>query len=100
MNGVQVVRCPGRTISSRLAAANLTAAGPDDYIASNFDHNVELAVAKETRRRWRSSALARPHRKTPSSATRKEICTRRGEAIPRDVAAMVREAKNGGVFPI
>jgi predicted O-linked N-acetylglucosamine transferase (SPINDLY family) len=64
VNGVQVVRCPGRTISSRLAAANLTAAGLDDYIASNFDHNVELAVAKETRRRWRSSALARPHRNT------------------------------------
>ena len=60
MNGVQVVTCPARTISSRLAAANLTAAGPDDYIASNFDHNVELAVAKETRRRWRSfAALAR-----------------------------------------
>jgi hypothetical protein len=25
---------------------------------------------------------------------------RRGEAIPRDVAAMVREAGNGGLFPI
>jgi hypothetical protein len=60
VNGVQVVTCPARTISSRLAAANLTAAGLDDYIVSNFDHNVELAVAKETRRRWRSfAALAR-----------------------------------------
>jgi hypothetical protein len=60
VNGVQVVTCPARTISSRLAAANLTAAGLDDYIVSNFDHNVELAVAKEIRRRWRSfAALAR-----------------------------------------
>ena len=44
--GVPVVTCPGRTISSRLAAANLTAAGLDDYIASNFEDYVELAVAK------------------------------------------------------
>jgi predicted O-linked N-acetylglucosamine transferase (SPINDLY family) len=44
--GVPVVTCPGRTISSRLAAANLTAAGLEDYIASNFDDYVELAVAK------------------------------------------------------
>jgi len=44
--GVPVVTCPGRTISSRLAAASLTAAGLHDYIAPEPDHYVELAIAK------------------------------------------------------
>jgi protein O-GlcNAc transferase len=44
--GVPVVTCPGRTISSRLAAASLHAAGLDDYIASDPAHYVELAIAK------------------------------------------------------
>jgi predicted O-linked N-acetylglucosamine transferase (SPINDLY family) len=44
--GVPVVTCPGRTISSRLAAANLTAAGLNDYIASDFNGYVELAIKK------------------------------------------------------
>jgi predicted O-linked N-acetylglucosamine transferase (SPINDLY family) len=93
VNGVQVVTCPARTISSRLAAANLTAAGLDDYIVSNFDHNVELAVAKEIRRRWRSfAALARRIADTEFGDPKRDS-TCRGEAIPRDVAAMVREAR-------
>jgi protein O-GlcNAc transferase len=44
--GVPVVTCPGRTISSRLAAASLHAGGLDDYIASDPAHYVDLAVAK------------------------------------------------------
>jgi protein O-GlcNAc transferase len=44
--GVPVVTCPGRTISSRLAAASLHAAGLHDYIASDPGHYIELAVAK------------------------------------------------------
>jgi protein O-GlcNAc transferase len=43
--GVPVVTCPGRTISSRLAAASLHAAGLDDYIASDSSHYIELAIA-------------------------------------------------------
>jgi predicted O-linked N-acetylglucosamine transferase (SPINDLY family) len=44
--GVPVVTCPGRTISSRLAAACLTAAGLDDWIASDRDRYIDLAIAK------------------------------------------------------
>jgi len=44
--GVPVVTCPGHTISSRLTAASLTAAGLNDYIASNFGNYIELSVAK------------------------------------------------------
>jgi protein O-GlcNAc transferase len=44
--GVPVVTCPGRTISSRLAAASLHAAGLDDYIASDPGRYIELAIAK------------------------------------------------------
>jgi protein O-GlcNAc transferase len=44
--GVPVVTAPGRTISSRLAAATLTAAGLTDFIASDHQHYVELVVEK------------------------------------------------------
>jgi protein O-GlcNAc transferase len=44
--GVPVVTSLGRTISSRLAAASLTAAGLTDFIASDCDDYVDLAVAK------------------------------------------------------
>jgi protein O-GlcNAc transferase len=44
--GVPVVTAPGRTISSRLAAATLTAAGLTDFIATDHQHYVELAVRK------------------------------------------------------
>jgi predicted O-linked N-acetylglucosamine transferase (SPINDLY family) len=44
--GVPVVTAPGRTISSRLAAATLTAAGLTDFIATDHPHYVELAVRK------------------------------------------------------
>ena len=44
--GVPVVTCVGRTISSRLAAASLHAAGLDDYIASDPGRYIELAIAK------------------------------------------------------
>lgn len=44
--GVPVVTYPGRTISSRLAAASLNAAGLNDYIASDPGHYIELAIAK------------------------------------------------------
>jgi protein O-GlcNAc transferase len=44
--GVPVVTCPGPTISSRPTAACLTAAGLNDYIASDFGNYVELSVAK------------------------------------------------------
>jgi hypothetical protein len=40
------VTAPGRTISSRLAAATLTAAGLTDFIASDHQHYVELVVEK------------------------------------------------------
>jgi len=44
--GVPVVTSPGRTISSRLAAASLTAAGLTDFIAPDLQGYSELAVAK------------------------------------------------------
>jgi predicted O-linked N-acetylglucosamine transferase (SPINDLY family) len=44
--GVPVVTSPGGTISSRLAAASLTAAGLTDFIAPDVDGYVDLAVAK------------------------------------------------------
>ena len=44
--GVPVVTSPGATISSRLAAASLTAAGLGDFVAPDVDGYVELAVAK------------------------------------------------------
>jgi predicted O-linked N-acetylglucosamine transferase (SPINDLY family) len=44
--GVPVVTAPGRTISSRLAAASLSAAGLHDFIAPDLDRYVEVAVAK------------------------------------------------------
>ena len=44
--GVPVVTSPGRTISSRLAAASLSAAGLHDFIAPDLDLYVEVAVAK------------------------------------------------------
>ena len=44
--GVPVVTRPGRTISSRLAAASLTALGLTDFIANSPAGYVDLAVAK------------------------------------------------------
>ncbi len=44
--GVPVVTSPGCTISSRLAAASLTAADLTDFIASDLDRYVKVAVAK------------------------------------------------------
>ena len=46
--GVPVVTWSGRTISSRLAAASLTALGLTDFIAPDPETYVELAVAKAT----------------------------------------------------
>ena len=43
--GVPVITCPGPTISSRLAAASLTALGLERFIARDFTHYVELATA-------------------------------------------------------
>ncbi len=42
--GVPVITVPGNTISSRLAAASLTAAGLGEFIASNHDDYVNIAV--------------------------------------------------------
>ena len=39
--GVPVVTAPGRTISSRLAAATLTAAGLSEFIAPDHDGYVD-----------------------------------------------------------
>ena len=44
--GVPVVTAPGRIISSRVAAATLTAAGLTDFIASDHQHYMELAANK------------------------------------------------------
>lgn len=44
--GLPVVTWSGRTISSRLAAASLTALGLNDFIAPDLDSYVKLAVAK------------------------------------------------------
>jgi protein O-GlcNAc transferase len=44
--GVPVVTAPGRIISSRLAAAILTAAGLTGFIATDREHYVQLAAAK------------------------------------------------------
>ena len=44
--GVPVVTWSGHTISSRLAAASLTALGLTDFIASDLENYVSLAVAK------------------------------------------------------
>jgi predicted O-linked N-acetylglucosamine transferase (SPINDLY family) len=46
--GVPVVTWAGRTISSRLAAASLTAAGLTDFVAPDLESYVELVVAKAT----------------------------------------------------
>jgi predicted O-linked N-acetylglucosamine transferase (SPINDLY family) len=46
--GVPVVTWPGHSISSRLAAASLTAAGLTDFVAPDLESYVELAVAKAT----------------------------------------------------
>jgi protein O-GlcNAc transferase len=74
--GVPVVTWPGCTISSRLAAASLTALGLTDFIASDLDTYVELAIAKATdlnslsllrgtlRKRVANSALGDPARYT------------------------------------
>jgi predicted O-linked N-acetylglucosamine transferase (SPINDLY family) len=44
--GVPVVTAPGRTMSSRIAAATLTAAGLTDFIATDHRHYVQLAADK------------------------------------------------------
>jgi protein O-GlcNAc transferase len=44
--GVPVVTAPGRTISSRLATASLTAAELTDFIAPDLQSYVDLAIAK------------------------------------------------------
>jgi predicted O-linked N-acetylglucosamine transferase (SPINDLY family) len=44
--GVPVVTFPGRTISSRLAAASLTAASLTDFIAPDLERYIALAIAK------------------------------------------------------
>jgi len=44
--GVPVVAFPGRTISSRLASATLSALGLTDFVAEDLDSYVELAVAR------------------------------------------------------
>jgi protein O-GlcNAc transferase len=44
--GVPVVTAPGRIISSRIAAATLTAAGLTDFIAADHKHYIELATNK------------------------------------------------------
>jgi len=44
--GVPVVTASGRTISSRIAAATLTAAGLTDFIATDHQHYVQLAMDK------------------------------------------------------
>jgi predicted O-linked N-acetylglucosamine transferase (SPINDLY family) len=44
--GVPVITCPGKTISSRLAAASLSALGLTDCIADDPDAYVALAIAK------------------------------------------------------
>jgi predicted O-linked N-acetylglucosamine transferase (SPINDLY family) len=46
--GVPVVTSPGGTISSRLAAASLTAAGLTDFIAPDLRQYADLAIAKAT----------------------------------------------------
>ncbi len=72
--GVPVVTWPGATISSRLAAASLTALGLTDYIAADADAYVELVIAKasdldalarlraELRGRVAGSAIGDPRR--------------------------------------
>jgi len=44
--GVPVITSPGASISSRLAAASLTALGLTDFIAADHDATVALAAAK------------------------------------------------------
>jgi predicted O-linked N-acetylglucosamine transferase (SPINDLY family) len=44
--GIPVVTFPGRTISSRLASASLSAAGLRDFVARDLDDYVDLVVAK------------------------------------------------------
>lgn len=44
--GVPVITCPGPTISSRLAAACITALGSTDYIAASREEYVALALRK------------------------------------------------------
>jgi predicted O-linked N-acetylglucosamine transferase (SPINDLY family) len=74
--GVPVVTSAGATISSRLAAASLTAAGLGDFMAPDLDRYVELAIAKtadcsalaqlrqDLRARMEATAFADPERYT------------------------------------
>ena len=47
--GVPVITWTGRTISSRLAAASLTALGLTEFVAPHLEGYVELAITKATR---------------------------------------------------
>ncbi len=72
--GIPVVTCTGRTISSRLAAASLTALDLCDFIAPNLEAYVALAIAKagdlaalaqlraDLRARMASSPIGQPKR--------------------------------------
>lgn len=44
--GVPVITAPGRIVSSRIAAATMTAAGLSDFIATDYEAYVALAVSK------------------------------------------------------
>ncbi|HEY7299491.1 MAG TPA: tetratricopeptide repeat protein [Xanthobacteraceae bacterium] len=64
--GVPVVTSPGRTISSRLAAATLTAASLTDFIAPDIEGYIALAIAKARN----LPALAVLREKLPSQMAR------------------------------
>jgi hypothetical protein len=88
---------PGRTISSRLAAASLHAAGLHDYIASDPGHYIGHRQGGRSSRAGRTSkdiAGAQCQRRLRRP---REICAGCRGIVPLDVTAVVRSAASGGL---
>ena len=84
--GVPVVTSLGRTISSRLAAASLTAAGLTDFIASDLDDYVDLAVAKASNLTALAGLRARLRERMDGCAFGDPVCYARAvEARYREI---------------
>jgi predicted O-linked N-acetylglucosamine transferase (SPINDLY family) len=77
--GVPVVTWSGRTISSRLAAASLSALGLTDFIAPDLGKYVELAVAKAVNDEGLSSLRANLRKRIADSTF--GDCTRYTRAV-------------------
>jgi predicted O-linked N-acetylglucosamine transferase (SPINDLY family) len=77
--GIPVVTWAGQTISSRLAAASLTASGLTDFIANAPETYVDLAVAKATN--VEALSRLRTNLRTQIAATEFGDCARYSRAV-------------------